>query len=370
MSYINVPFNTDTDDLVSQGLDYLVQNLPGYVPREGHLDVALLEVIGRLLTELRLASSQVPLAIFRYLGKSLFGIAAIDAASAIATSTWTVQDTAGYAIPSGTLVAYQLASAQQAYFRTVDTITIAPGLTSTASGEVLIRSLNPGAAYNDIPPGTLQLVDALSYVTSVTAITPSAGGVNAETDPEYLDRLRQELQLLAPRPIIPNDFAVFARRIAGVDRSIAIDGYNPDNGTYENERMVTVAVADEQGNAVTAPTKAAVQAYLEANREANFIVNVIDPTYTTVNVAATVHALPGYDPVVVRQSCVTAIKAYLNPKNWDWSVQVLVNELEYVLRIQPGVRYVDAVTSPATNMVLPGVAALVEAGSVDIAVLT
>jgi uncharacterized phage protein gp47/JayE len=65
---------------------------------------------------------------------------------------------------------------------------------------------------------------------TVTLDAPTAGGVDAESDADYLDRLHELLTLLAPRPILPNDFAVLARTVAGVGRATAIDLYNPTTG--------------------------------------------------------------------------------------------------------------------------------------------
>ena len=367
-TFITVPTTTDPDVLAASALDDLMTRIPGWVPREGHLEVAMIEVFSRLVAENRDVASAVPASIFRYFGTSLMGIPPVDAASALARSTWTVVNDLGYTIDAGTLVGYQLASDRQAYFRTVDPVTIAPGQTTTASGEVLLRAISPGAAYNGLPAGPVRLVDALAFVSTVTATETTAGGIDAETAEAYLDRLRQELRLLTPRPIVPNDFAVLARRIAGVDRSIAIDGYNPANGTYDNERMVTVALADVLGNPVPDTVRAEVEAYLEAQREVNFVVHTIGPRYTTVDVAATLKALPGFDIETVRAAAIQTLRDYLDPKSWDWSVVVRKNELISILDRVEGVQYVDAVTTPADNIILQGVATLVRAGALNISV--
>lgn len=192
--YIDTPTETDSDVLTADALDWLAANVSGFVPREGHLEVAVLEVVARMVAENRDVASRVPSSIFRFFGQSLVGIPSVEAAAATARSTWTVMDDRGYTIPAGTNVGFLLASDRQTIFTVAESVTIAPGQSSTASGEVLLRALNPGAASNGIPAGQVSLIDALAYVGQVVTIETTAGGVDAETDGDYLDRLRSELR--------------------------------------------------------------------------------------------------------------------------------------------------------------------------------
>ena len=121
---------------------------------------------------------------------------------------------------------------------------------------------------------------------------------------------------MTPRPILPQDFAVLARDIAGVERATAIDGYNPADQTTNNERMVTVAVVDADGEALNATIKQQVDDYLESLREVNFIVHVVDPNYTTIDVTFNVKAIPGYTASELEAATEAAIANYLSPANW------------------------------------------------------
>lgn len=51
-------------------------------------------------------------------------------------------------------------------------------------------------------------------------------------------------------------------------------------------------------------------------RELTFIFNVIDATYTDVDVDAPATALAGFDTSIVEDSIVAAISDYLSPANW------------------------------------------------------
>ena len=172
--------------------------------------------------------------------------------------------------------------------------------------------------------------------------------------------------MLSPRPILPNDFAVLALDVPGVARAVAIDGYNPSTGTYNNERMVTVAVTDAQGEVVSAEIKSAVAASLDVKREVNFAVHVIDPTYVTVDVNATIKAQNGYDPAAVATAATQAVTAFLQPYSWHWTNTLRYNQLLAVLAQVPGVLYVDNINTPSEDLYLGSAASLVRPGQISV----
>jgi hypothetical protein len=166
---------------------------------------------------------------------------------------------------------------------------------------------------------------------------------------------------------------------------VAIDNYNPANGTYNNERMVAVAAVDVNGAAVSPTVKANVDAYLQANREINFIVNVIDPKFTTINVATTVVALAGFTQAAVQSSVVASIQQYLSPATWgqdptitqssgsqSWieTPTVYYNEVITAISNTPGVNRVTALTlnGGTADVPLATPAALTQPGTIAVTV--
>jgi uncharacterized phage protein gp47/JayE len=253
-------------------------------------------------------------------------------------------------------------------------------------GAVAIQASDPGADGNAIGTAgsNIQLIDPLAFVTTVRLEAVTSGGQDAESDDAYLNRLSAQLQLLAPRPILPEDFAIFARNIPGVWRATAIDLYDPGPPIVTNAPLtVSVAVMDENGQPCSASVKAAVDADLQARREVNFNVHVIDPTYTTVLVTTTVQALSGWDAPTLQTSIVTALQNYLSPVSWgqsDSDPQAWINtptvrylEVSQVINSVPGVNYVVSLTIGAPTMgtadlTMAGVAPLPEAGTMTVTV--
>jgi hypothetical protein len=359
--YIDFPIVTDPDALAQLAFDELQIAIPGWAPNAGNLDSILIEKIALIVSVLATLASAVPTTIFRFFG-GLVGINPIDATFASVDSTWTMRDNLGYTIPAGTVVLIRADDDSLVPFITTADTVVAPGSTTTGAGAVTLTAVNAGAAGSglggpgvDMTSGDVQLGDILDYVTNVSLTALTTGGVDEEDDQTYLNRLRTELQLLTPRPILPSDYAALAENIEGIDRALALDGYNPGDSTTGNPRMVTLAVVDSSGGVVSSGIKTALIAALEAQREVNFIVNVIDPTYTSIDVTFTVEMLPGYDSTDVHDRTVAAVTDYLSPANWGlpnsgdrrtWiqSTTVFYADLTALLKNVQGVQAVTSVT--------------------------
>lgn len=378
--FIGVPIEVDPDALMQDAFDFVELQLPDWLPSEGNFEVILLETVAQMASEVAVLASDVPTAIFRWFGATLVGIPPIDAAPASAPSTWTVQDAAGYTITAGTVVGIPATGDDLVAFAVVDDVVIAPAATATATGEVILMAVEPGADGENLT-GTPQLIDPISFVTGIVLESPTAGGVDAEDDDVYLDRLASQFQLLAPRPILPRDFALMARSSPGVWRALAIDGYNPTGPLTGQEKTISVAVVDEFGNALAGPQKAAVDTLLQSNREVNFEVFILDPTYTNIDVTVTAHALPEFDIVSVDAAVEAALADYLSPATWgqildqshSWLnvTKVRYLELAAVVNSVDGIDYIDTLTfrvaagtMATTDVTLTGAAPLVRPGTI------
>lgn len=375
--YVRPPVVTDIDQVIQNALDRLTTLAPGWVPQEGHLEVWLIEVLGRMVAEGRDVASIVFDDIFKYYGQSLLGVETISSAPATASTTWTMVDDQGYTIPENTIVAFRTAGDTLIPFRTIAEIVVPPGDVSTTIGEVIIEAVEPGVAGNDLGPAGVELVDALAFVDTIVATLATSGGVDEEDTETYLDRLADELRLLSPRPILPDDFATLARRVVGVHRALAIDGYDPGPPpTNDNERMVTVAVVDESGAAVSLAVRNAVAAYLEDQREVNFVVHVIDPTYTVIDVDFTITVRDLYVAADVIAAAEATVADYLDPGNWggggesppEWRSDGIVRYLEVaqVINAVDGVDFITALTvnGGGVDVALAGPAPLPQPGAI------
>lgn len=221
--YISLPITIDPNILIQQAFAAISAQYPGWVPREGHLEVAIIEEAAQMVAVAASVASQVPVEIFEAFGQ-LVGVDPILGAFATVPATFTMTDDAGYTISAGTVVAYPLSGNAQILFSVRGTAVIPEGETT---GDVVLICETVGSFPNGLATATCQLVTTFAQVASVVTTDEPSGGVDAETSTSYANRLSNELQLMAPRPILPGDFAILAANVTGVFRALALDGVDP-----------------------------------------------------------------------------------------------------------------------------------------------
>lgn len=487
-NYIEVPVETSPDQLALDGFDLLKQRVPGWVPHDGNLETILIEAQALNAATVRDLASRVPTSIFRYFGRSILGVNPQEATRASVTATFTMINSDGYTIPGGTQVGIVAAGDQIIAFNVLQDYIVSPGATSRA--DIVLIAAEPGEDGSGLGAASDEcvLLDTIDFIDTITQNDQTTGGVDAEADEDYLNRLVQYLTLLSPRAILPRDYEVLAVQIAGVERALAIDNYNPatnelqeivinaTGGTWtatysgqttaainhnataadlqtalENlsniavgdvdvtggpgasapfvieftgtlagtnvaaittnagslsggastatvtttrngsvatgqERYISVAIVDAEGAVVSTPVKAAVDAYLQEEREINFHVEVIDPTITEVDVEFTVKKHHDFTDADVEARTEQAVADYLSkatwgyttdvgdattPNKWENRTVVRINELISLLDQVQGVDYVVSVeiceaggTPAASDLNLTGVAPLADAGDI------
>jgi hypothetical protein len=354
---ITFPITTDPAEIAAIGFDYMESVIPGWNRARGDQASQIIAACAQMMAPARDTAADVPVSILRYLGRWVDGLAPIDATPAQTTATVTALDNAGYTISDGTRFLIRTSGDSGEVFASVGTVTIAPGSTSTAAGAVALVAETAGAAGSGLPAiSVVEPVEALAWINTVTLTAQTTGGIDAETDDEYLARWVLMRSLSRVTPIKAEHFADIARLLVpSVGRALGIDNYDPVTTTFGNEKMVTVAVADVTGEPVSSGVKTSVKTLLEGLRELNFVVNVIDPTYTTIKVTASVTTYPGFDTAGVQAAVVAALTDYFSPATWGtpfgsdatvWIDETAVRYLEVAEAINrvEGVHFINSLT--------------------------
>lgn len=359
-------YDRDPQDVFEAALLALQTYLPQWVPREGNIEVLLLEALGLQVAEGVYAINRLPDGIMEAL-LGLFGVARDSGAPPVATLTFTMVNTIGYTISAGTEARLTLAGGlAPIVFTTTTDLVIPPG---QSSGAVSATGDRFTADANNITPNTsLEMLDSIIFVDGVELDAITTGGREPEDDTEYFTRGTTRFSRLSDTLILPRHFSAYALENVSVERATTLDNWDGATGAPgDDPGHVTIAVYGN-GTALTAPQKAALQAEMEALAAVNLQVHVIDPTITVVNVTATVKAKAGYDTAEVDAAVTAAVTAYLDPQTWEWGTTVRRFELASIMDQVEGVSYVDTITTPAADQVLTGYAPLADAGTINITV--
>lgn len=215
---------------------------------------------------------------------TIFGLSKNAAQNAIGAVTFArVLTTGVITIPQGT----QVATAGGVIYETTAAGEMADGASSV---QISVKALTAGSDGN-VPAGTVTiLVSGLSGVDSVVNYGSIGGGVNEETDSEYLARFRSYVLGLAKS----NTWGLISGALENPAlRSVSIvEHFPPRSGLYN----LTLYLDDGSGT-VSAATIAAVKASIDGNgtadspgyRAAGINVDYLAPSIVTVPVSGTVY---------------------------------------------------------------------------------
>lgn len=379
--YIVLGIAREPAEAEEQSVEVVQTQFPSWAPRDADPMTIALRGAAVLYAELAELTTRMGEEAFRYFGRSVAGLPPNDERAAVGTVTITAQDTDGpYLVPEGLEITGRGPLGEQVTFRTLAEATIPNG---SASVSLDIEAAEAGEGSNGVS-GAGEFSEYIDYLSTVVFDAPTSGGEDQEPDPEYLDRLSDEFGMFSPRPILPEHFATLARRY-GAHRATAIDGLNATLNTTGHPATMTVAVVDEAGNPLPGADRTAISVALQAQREVGWDVFVIDPTYTTIAVTATVTAYPGYDPDAVEAVAVSQLESYLSPSQWgagtdmaggrEWLNEPVVRYLEVAEQLQrvEGLRFVDTLTIGieggalgTANVALPGRAPLPRPGTITV----
>lgn len=319
MAYIELDLMTDPDALTQVGIEYLETVIPGFEARPGNIETVLLEANAQIAAEIVEQVSPVDPLIFAGIGE-LIDVVPEQATPATGTATITFAAEATLLYPAGSLIAVPGPTGDPIVFATDDDALAPEG---GGDVEVGVTALEDGTAGNDCF-GESEPIDVVEGVETIV-VSNTSGGADDEESDDYLSRLSEAMPLVAPRPILPEDFAAMARQLPGVGHAFALDLYQPASseggagtprtGSTEVDvpRCVTVVVTDESGGDPGDPILTSVFEYLDARREVNFLVYTIPPFPQPIDVAVEVERFAGYTDDEVEAAVLAEITAWLDP---------------------------------------------------------
>lgn len=309
------PIETDPDILLNDWLAEVRTFFPNFNPSPNSLAYAAARSLCNMIATGMDVAAVVPPAIFRTVGSSLFEVDPLQALPAVADTTWTAINNAGYpTVPAGTLV-----SIAGVLFETTDDVAFPSG--TTVVTPIGITALDEGAAGNGLgaPAGVVTLEEGYEYISSVTQITATLGGQDGETTEDYTTRLRRTLRVLYPFVAVRgSDLEIIARTIPAVYRALSIDNYDYPTGTPNMAGVATVLLQGLDGLPVPTPIKDQYRDLIipDSRRLVNNVLYVQDPVYHSVSVSFSFTVYAGFEPSIVLAAAEAAVADMFDPLKW------------------------------------------------------
>lgn len=363
-------YDKSPTDIVAAAQTTLQSRIPDWIPSSTNIEVMLLEALAIEVSETVFSINRVPENVLRAL-IALYGVVADPGAPPTVDLTFNAYDTDGYVIPAGTEVSILTSAGEYISFFTDEEATIASTTTSVTVGSTATSYTNIA---NGLPIGTEgELINPIEGVETVETATIVTGGDLPETIDSWTERGVQRLARLSDTLVIAKHFTQAALENPLVFRANTVDNWNSNASpptTPGNDPGYVAVVVYGDGAALTTGQKAAINTDLSQRANANLVINVIDPTITTVNVTASVKVLAGYNQTTVLNAVKSAVEQYLNPATWAWSGSVRRNELIVVMDKVAGVDYVGTITAPSSDVTLGNGNTLAKYGTVTITAVT
>jgi predicted phage baseplate assembly protein len=193
----------------------------------------------------------------------------------------------------------------------------ANGLIPVANSQVIARRYQYGGGQAaNVGADMIRL--PLSAMTNIAAVTneyQAVGGSDEQSLDDFLKNAPASLRHRG-RAVSAEDYAALAEEVGGVGKAIALPLFHPDYPDIEVPGAVTVVVVPETIDPAPAPSPALLEAvcrYLEPKRTIGTELAVIAPSYTRIEVEATVGVSPYASFDDVRQQIIAAINADLDP---------------------------------------------------------
>lgn len=354
---------TEPADLVDLALAHAATLLPEWTPREGNVEVVLLEEFAVLVAALaERLETIVPAVTMQILEMS--GLSRYAGQAAEVSVTVTLSDTLGHVVPAGTAVILGDPNADTVITASLASDVTVPAGSSTGTGTVVVDDVGIVPGLTTATP--VLLIDAVAYVDTLTITAILSPGADPETDTQYLGRgsawLTSMTQLLGR----PDQFSARALTDVRVGRALAVNRWDGEGTVGEVAGALTVLLLAANGDPLSSENLEDVRASLADRAVTELQVYAQAPTVTTVPVEAAVTLQPGHVAAAVQTAVAQAVAGYLSVLSWPWGDRLNRSRLLQVIETVPGV---DAatLTQPSADVVL-GDQDLLRPGTITITV--
>ncbi len=354
--------DADPQRIVDDAVAYASTVFPDWVPRNGSTEVVLMEALALGVADLVYAANRLPGSVV----EAILGLYDVPRSGGIAaTGEVTIQldDDRSTTIAAGTRFEVPADG-------TVLVVTVNTSVTEASEVTVPVATDEPTAAANGLAVGTaLDILDAVPYAISAEVSTALTGGSDPESDAAYVDRAGTRLARVTSSLVIPRHFTAYCLEDPRVLRAETVDLYNLTDVNEPGDDIGHVSVyLYGRGGLLDSAVLDELTVQMTERSASMVTVHVDNGSLLSQDVEVTVVGLPGFSTDVIRANVITALEGWMNPSQWPWGKDILVNDIIGEVGGVSGVDYVDTVTEPADTVAL-SFNELAQAGTITVTVV-
>ncbi|AUT00914.1 hypothetical protein CLI64_11165 [Nostoc sp. CENA543] len=280
-------------------------------------------------------------------------------AAATLTFTLTTPLSNSFVIPAGFEV---IDSTGSLSFLTDTALTIPPGLTT---GSVTATAEATGSAYNVSSFTLIGIPNPLTFLGSVTNLEAANGGSDAETDDEVITRGLTQLRVRAP--ISSSDFEFLVETELGAGSRCRAIGLLAANRVTQQRGAIHLFVLNANQEPANSAQIVQIQRLLADQIPLGSSLFVSPMEILNVSADLICRLAPGREPEATADELWEAYTAYLNPSQYELDKDVLLNEVEFVLRGTGAIRDIQSLllNDQPLNIPLPNAYTLPSAFSLN-----
>lgn len=219
-----------------------------------------------------------------------------------------------------------------------------------------------------------QLRSSHVYIDSCLNKEAAKGGGDEETVEQAIERGPTEQLKTRNRAVTNEDFETLTLESStGIARARTLPLFDPAKPDEETPGVVSIVAMPRGGGTLSTALRDAIREYLDTRRLVTAQLYVIDPEYITVNIEATVSKTEEANTSVLEDKVKEVIEEFLNPEyggdaqkavdyvegislergsGREFGRDVYLSELYELMERIPGVDHVEAISAPASNLVI------------------
>jgi len=232
-----------------------------------------------------------------------------------------------------------------------------------------------GGSRGNVGANTInQLRSSHVYIDSCLNKEAAKGGGDEETIEQAIERGPTEQLKTKNRAVTNEDFETLALESStGIARAKTLPLFDPAKPDEETPGVVSIIAMPKGGGTLSTALRDAIREYLDTRRLVTAQLHVIDPEYIDVDIEATVSKTEEANVSTLEDKVREVLSEFLNPEyggdsqkavdyvegtsdergpGWEFGRDIYLSELYELLERIPGVDHVEAITAPASNLVI------------------